>query len=403
MRVESYSRSEAANRAGVDLAYVERMIGLGLLMTDDADRLSERAIRRLLLIQALEHAGLPLEGLADIISSGSFSLDFIETAGYEAFAPLAEITFSEASVERELPLDLLMAVREVMGGLPAKPFDRMREDELAVLPLVELQYREGFRPHVIERTLRVYGDSLRRIAETEAEWWRSEVQERMLAAGQTEADVARYAHDFSPRLSLASDQALLAIYHTQQRHAWSVNIVGGIASALERAGVHARSDLPPAMCFLDITGYTRLTAEQGDSAAAALAERIGRMVQRISVQHAGRPVKWLGDGVMLYFPHPGPGVEAALEMVAAVAEAGLPPAHVGLHAGPVLFQEGDYYGQTVNTAARIGDYARPGEVLVSQAVVDVVGGATVQFREIGPVELKGVAGVTRLYQALPTG
>ncbi len=84
-------------------------------------------------------------------------------------------------------------------------------------------------------------------------------------------------------------------------------------------------------------------------------------------------MKWLGDGVMLHFPDPGLGVVAALEMVAGVAEAGLPPAHVGLHAGPVIFQEGDYYGQTVNVASRIADYARPGEVVVSQEVVDAVG------------------------------
>ena len=157
------------------------------------------------------------------------------------------------------------------------------------------------------------------------------------------------------------------------------------------------------MCFLDITGYTRLTQERGDAAAAELAERLGRLVQRTSVKHGGRPVKWLGDGVMFHFPNPGPGVVAALEMVEGVADAGLPPAHVGLHAGPVIFQEGDYYGQTVNVAARIAEYARPGEVIVSQEVVDASGGAKVAFREIGPVELKGVAGAMRLHAASRAG
>ena len=60
-------------------------------------------------------------------------------------------------------------------------------------------------------------------------------------------------------------------------------------------------------------------------------------------------------------------------MVEAAVSVGLPPAHVGLHAGPVLFQEGDYFGRTVNITARIADYARPGEVLVSQEVVDASG------------------------------
>jgi len=86
-------------------------------------------------------------------------------------------------------------------------------------------------------------------------------------------------------------------------------------------------------------------------------------------------------------------------MVAGVAEAGLPPAHVVLHAGRVIFQEGDYYGQPVNLASRIAEYARPGEVLVSQEVVDAAAGAEVAFREIGPVELNGVAGAIRLYAA----
>jgi adenylate cyclase len=55
-------------------------------------------------------------------------------------------------------------------------------------------------------------------------------------------------------------------------------------------------------------------------------------VQRSSVQRGGRPIKWLGDGVMLYFGEPGAGVLAALEMLDGLAAAELPPAHVGLHA-----------------------------------------------------------------------
>jgi adenylate cyclase len=72
---------------------------------------------------------------------------------------------------------------------------------------------------------------------------------------------------------------------------------------------------------------------------------------------------------------------------------------VGLHAGPVVFQQGDYFGRTVNLAARIADYARPGEVVVSQEVVDEADAVPVSFVEIGPVELKGVPGTHMLYSA----
>jgi adenylate cyclase len=191
------------------------------------------------------------------------------------------------------------------------------------------------------------------------------------------------------------------MYHAQQARAWTANIVEGFEVLMERAGIHSRLERLPAICFLDITGYTRLTQERGDDAAAALATTVARLVQRSSVQHGGKPIKWLGDGVMFYFGDPGPGVRAALEMVNGLASAGLPPAHVGLHAGPVLFQEGDYFGQTVNLTARIADYARPGEVLVSQAVADASMQTGIAFDPVGQVELKGVSGTVQLLRALP--
>jgi adenylate cyclase len=103
--------------------------------------------------------------------------------------------------------------------------------------------------------------------------------------------------------------------------------------------------------------------------------------------------------VMFYFSEPGPGVIAALDMVEDIANAGLPPAHVGLHAGPVLFQDGDYFGRTVNVASRIADYARPGEVVVSQEVVEAADAIPASFAEIGPVELKGLSKALRLHTA----
>ncbi|KAB7741370.1 hypothetical protein GA707_17605 [Nostocoides sp. F2B08] len=70
-----------------------------------------------------------------------------------------------------------------------------------------------------------------------------------------------------------------------------------------------------------------------------------------------------------------------------------------MHAGPVLYQHGDYFGQTVNLSARIADYARPGEVLVSQAVVEASHEDGILFRDIGQVELKGMSTLTHLRRA----
>ncbi len=395
-----HSVERTADRAGVSVAYVARLAELGLI-GHDGD-FGDGDVRRIQIVEALERAGMAVDAVADLVRQGTFSLDFIDAAGNQVFAALSDTTFAELSERTGVPIEVLIAVREAVGGRTPTPDDRVREDELAIAPLLAMQHELGFRAPAMERAVRVYGDSLRRMAETEAEWWRSEIQERMIADGATEGEVGRLAAEISPRLSAVSDEAVISMYHAQQRLAWSVNIVNGIARAMEGAGLHTRDERPPAMCFLDITGYTRLTQERGDTAAAALAERLNRIVQRVAVEHGGRPVKWLGDGVMLYFPDPTRAVAAAVTIMEALGADDMPPAHIGLHAGPVVFQEGDYYGQTVNVAARIGEYARPGEVLVSAEMVAVASGAGVTFDEVGPVELKGVLGVVHLFSVRPS-
>src|SRR5438876_3766160 len=281
----------------------------------------------------------------------------------------------------------------------ARPEDRVREDELSVVPAIQLQLSNGIRPVVIERWLRVCGDGLRRIAETETDWWRSDVEQPLLEGGMSTVQMLEAQAEFGSRISPLMEQVLVAIYSGQQEHAWSQSALEDVEDALERAGLLSRLHRPPAVCFLDLTGFTRLTEERGDEAAAELAETLAAVVRRRSQEHGGRLVKWLGDGVMFYFQDPGEGVLAALDMVEGAATGALPPARVGIDAGPVIFQEGDYFGRTVNIAARIAEYARPGEVLVSQAVVDAADGTPVTFTGIGAVELKGLSGALLLHSA----
>jgi adenylate cyclase len=277
------------------------------------------------------------------------------------------------------------------------PDDRIRESELPTVSFIDLQFKEGFHSAAIERLLRTEGESLRRIAESEAAWWRSEVLTPALEAGRSAEEVGNTA--LSERLTSSGEASILSLYRAHQTREWTTNIIGAFEAMLARAGFAERVEKPPAMCFLDITGYTRLTDERGDEAAAALAGELTRLVQRSSSQHGGKTVKWLGDGVMFWFRDPGPGVVSALDMADGVVQSGLPPAHVGLHAGPVVMQGGDYYGQTVNIASRIAEYARPGEVLVSGAVVEACEHLQVAFTDLGPVDLKGVGGPVHLHSA----
>jgi adenylate cyclase len=268
--------------------------------------------------------------------------------------------------------------------------------------LLQLQVSAGFRSAVIGGWLRAGGDNLRRIAETEAEAWRSEVAEPLLQK-ESEREMLDDQADLGARVAPLTEQALIAIYRGQQEHVWMQSAVETVEAALEGQGLRDRLRRPPAMCFLDITGYTRLTEERGDAAAADLASRLSTVVRRSSMDHGGQPVKWLGDGVMFYFRDPGGGVLGALDIVEEVNRNDLPPAHVGIHAGPVIFQEGDYYGRTVNIAARIADHAGPGEVLVTPEVVAASAGLPVTFTPTAPVELKGVSGSLTLHRVSRVG
>jgi adenylate cyclase len=165
---------------------------------------------------------------------------------------------------------------------------------------------------------------------------------------------------------------------------------------LERAGFRERRDaMEPAIAFLDISGFTALTEEHGDEAAAALFGALEELVEAGARRHGGKIVKRLGDGVMLYFADPAQAVAAARELVTGAAAAGLPPARVGIDSGRVVSREGDYYGRTVNVAARIVERARPGDVLVTESVAALTNG----LEEAGPAELKGLREPVMLFRA----
>lgn len=397
--MDGLSRTELASKAGVDLEYVNGLVELGLVKPDDGDSFTSGDVLRARWIRSLELAGLPLDGMAAAVRDGTLSFAYLDTSAFDRFAGVSSTTFQQLSDETGIPLGLLSVVREAMGYPEPKPEDFVREDELSVIALVKFQLAKGYRPVMIERVLRVYGDMFRRVAETETDAYRSEVVTAMLEAGMSEGEMLNAQAELGSEMGPLGEEALLAIYHGHQEHTWTKVWVESVEATLEKTGLYSRLHRPPAVSFLDLTGYTQLTEELGDEAAADLAARMRAVVRQTSLAHGGESVKFLGDGVMFYFPNPTDSVLAALDMVDRAETESLPPARVGIDAGPVVFQEGDYFGRTVNVAARIAEYSRPGEVLVSRVVVESASGDGLTFDEIGPVSLKGVARPVELFRA----
>jgi class 3 adenylate cyclase len=118
--------------------------------------------------------------------------------------------------------------------------------------------------------------------------------------------------------------------------------------------------------FADIAGFTALTEAHGDEEAAALVDRFCRAVQGELPPYDGMHVKTIGDAVLLRIPEPADAIALGLRIAHdLLAGHGSPAVRVGMHHGPAIERDGDYFGAAVNLAARVSASAVGGEVLLT--------------------------------------
>ena len=399
--MERFTLEEVSERADVSPAFIEDLVRLGIVVPTDG---SERPFvsgdaRRARLVSSCASAGLSIESIAVAIERGALSLSTMDLPQYERWAGHADITFEESARSYGLSFEFLRDMRVAFGSTPPLPTDRPRRDEIALLPVIDLAFSQGFTPDAILGLIRVYADGLRRITSAETELWHEYVEMPTQRAGKSEREVLEAGSDLGGEMMPILDTAFMAIYRHLQTTAWMADMVEHVELGLEQAGVHQHVARPQAMAFVDLSGFTRLTEERGDEEAAAMSRKLSDVVGSAASTHGGQAVKRLGDGVMFHFPDASQSVSAALDMVDATVSAGLPPAHIGIHAGPVVIREGDYFGRTVNWASRISGRAGPGEVLVTQDVIDATDERSSLFEPIGPLELKGIASPVPVFRA----
>jgi class 3 adenylate cyclase len=129
--------------------------------------------------------------------------------------------------------------------------------------------------------------------------------------------------------------------------------------------------------FADLVGFTTLTELRGDLDAARVARRFHQLVRELLPMHRACAVKGLGDGVMLRSRDAQDGVRIALAIAGACRrEPDFPEVRVGAHTGPAVRNGRDWYGATVNVAARVCTTAEPGQVLLTEATVKAAGTLT---------------------------
>ena len=163
------------------------------------------------------------------------------------------------------------------------------------------------------------------------------------------------------------------------------------------AGPQAAGGAEVAVLFADIAGSTRLYETLGDAAAKILIDEALAALRAITERYRGRVVKTIGDEVMCVFPDAESGFLAATDMqnrVNALPVAGSVKRmiRVGFHAGRVIEERGDVFGDTVNVAARMAGLAKGMQIMTSRSTVDALPAALrASTRAIAAVAVKGKA------------
>jgi adenylate cyclase len=153
--------------------------------------------------------------------------------------------------------------------------------------------------------------------------------------------------------------------------------------------------------FADIAGYSLVADQDGDEAAADLALYFLSRASSLASAHGGEVIKSLGDAVMIYAEDAAASIELALDLVTEFGrDPALPPIHAGLHTGPALRRADDWWGATVNIAARVAAAARAGELLVTEATRLKAGhAASTCWRGVEPLRLKNIRFPVPVYAA----
>jgi adenylate cyclase len=348
-------------------------------------------------MDAFEEAGVSVEDVARGVAAGelSFPLGLFMpelAARSTTFETLGEELGRSPELLRRLSFEV---------GLPPSDDDRVRDEDAEILKLIMTRL-DLASDEELSRFARLYGGTVQRLVSSGLQFFDQAVRQRVaafddLSNKEKDALVYRKAGGFTELVASI-------VPWLQQRHR-EHSVLGYVVSVtegfMEQRGITPpQPKQPPAIAFLDLTGYTAVTEEHGDQAAAELAAGLAGVVNQAAQAHDGRAIKWLGDGVMFYFTDPGRAILGALDLVEQTEQAIGMPARMGVNAGTVIAQEGDYFGRTVNIAARIADYAQPHEVLVSEDARQVATADGVEFQLIGDVPLKGVSHSVRLHRVL---
>jgi adenylate cyclase len=340
----------------------------------------------------MRERGHTLEELREAGREGRLAFGFAEELFSEddVRVPVAQVA-RQTGLEAEL-VERILAIL----GTPTERQTDVSPADVAALRHCARVLAAGFPLVAFLQLVRVYAQSMRRIAEAEVRLFHLYVHEPMIRDAVPELEMAEEMGELAADILPLAPPLTEYLHNRYLRYFLEQDVVGHMETDtdLETAEM-ALGHVTVTLCFIDLTGFTRYTEEEGDIEALDVVENFVATVEATLPREA-TIVKTIGDEVMVVSPDAASLTEWAVGFIAGFSQR--PRPRVGIHCGEAVYRDGDYFGSQVNLAHRVVNRALAGEILVTDRVAETIAGHEGLEREpIGSVSLRGFPVPTELF------
>jgi adenylate cyclase len=388
---ERISLREAARRSGVPASTLKRWAEEKVVPVRRG-RWTAAAAAQARVVARMRERGHSLEDLKSAGREGRLAFGFTEEVLSGRDGTISVETVAE---ETGLEPELVERILVILGTPKARQRSLSPEDAAALRHCARV-LAAGFPLVAFLQLVRVYAQSMRRIADAEVRLFHLYVHEPLIRDAVPELEMAEEMGE------LAADVLPLAAPLTEYLHKRYLrffveqDVVGHMETepGVDTAEIEL-GQVNVALCFIDLTGFTRYTEEEGDIEALDVVENFVATVEATLPPEA-TIVKTIGDEVMVVSPDPAPLTAWAVGFLSRFPQR--PRPRVGIHCGDAVYRDGDYFGSQVNLVHRIVNRALAGEVLVTDRVAESIeGNERLRLEPIGQVTLKGFPEPTELF------
>ena len=391
MAEDVISLGEAARISGVSPSTLKRWAAAGVIPVRRG-RWTTAAAAQARVVARMRERGHSLDELRTAVRDGRLAFGYVE----DLIPGARERTISraEAAARTGLEEELIERVMTLLGT-PTALEGTLNEQDVDAIDSMSAVLGAGFPLVALLQLVRVYAQSIRKIAEAEVRLFHLYVHEPLIRQGVDALEMAEEMEGLARDLLPLTSPLMEYIHQRYLRFYIEQDVVGHME--VDYGGMRQMGRVRMAFCFVDLTGFVRYTEEEGDEEALDLIERFIETVEATLPAEA-LIVKTIGDEVMIVSPDPVTLTEWSVGFLTLFKER--PQPRVGVHYGRAVYRDGDYFGTDVNLTHRVVARALGGEVMVTTAVADAIGSsAYLEFDPIGRVELKGFPEPIELFVA----